>query len=1398
MASIPISLLPNVQPSGYTPQDLLVIVNYDFPVLSPTGTTKNTPLSGLSSYIASAITSSPITFNSPVTFNGGLSSTTIVTSAITVNGSGVFNSGLTASSIVTSAITVNGPSVFSSITANNITTSAITVNGPSIFNSGATVNGDLIVSGTVSADTGIFNYLSANTANIDSLTATTISASTYLNLPGSSSANCFNDFYTDNLHACNTVITFHNSYQSVSSTSNGIESRSFGDTNTADGDYSHAEGYDTISTGEYSHSEGQSTNSIGPSSHAEGFETTSTGNHSHSEGRSTDSFGNYSHSEGFETTSTGNYSHSEGGSTNSIGDYSHTEGYKTESVGEYSHSEGYETSSIGYGSHSEGASTISGWRGFELGINIDLNILVLDGSYLDVTSSFPPNSEIIIRYQIGFTSYQEIYPYSYSTFTSLTNTEIILPSPLPFFLGPNCYVASINELVSPSANNLFGDYSHSEGYDTKSLGYGSHSEGRSTNSFGNYSHAEGILTRSIGVGSHAEGCSFELDEFNNPVYVDGGISIGVGSHAEGGETISSGMSSHSEGGFTTSVGDYSHAEGFETIAGYVGYSIDNYDSAGLFLSLDSTYGDVTSYFPGGNILINGNVITYTGSTFSATSNTVLFLSYQTDLFGVSSGDVVVDILDLYNNSGVADKYVGPSHSEGEKTLSIGYGSHSEGYQTTTYGLFSNAKGYITKSYGNYSVSEGYETVSFGDFSSSRGFNTKSIGIGSNSEGQRTISGGKFFVYQQIISGVTVSINSDVDLSSEFPSDKVVIQDNNFNFIIRNYSSTSWNPITEKFTINLINSGDYGYITSQNGFVADIEKLDSFLLSGQQGSKSIVGVFSHSEGGSGMFGEKNLALNNYSHTEGYETKALGEASHSEGNGSVSIGGASHSEGISNKTFGAGSHSEGNTNVSYGDYSHSEGLETKAGWKGLSVDSVVNGLITLDDKYLDVSSIFSYNEVFLDGKFYPISGCVYNTGINSTQIQLSNTDISSGSFVSPGDDLYNFYGNYYLGENSHSEGSNTRAVGINSHSEGNVTSAIGRNSHSEGEDNYSYGRGSHSEGVGTKSFGEASHSEGSSTKSYGENSHSEGFEAVSGWRGFSLDSSVSGGTVILNSGYGDITSEFIFTGTLLLGTSNGNFIYDYSGVTYNSGNTTVEIQLINTAVTGNYIAVAPTQDLENKFADIFLGSFSHSEGRTTHSIGDGSHSEGIGTVTYGHYQHATGMYNITGDTHQGAFIIGNGTDDSNRSNLLRAAGTEVNVSGKTITTNFQMTSGATSTGYVLVDSDGNGNAQWQPISFITGGTLMSTSEINVSAYTATTSFDYYGTTYSGGPITIQLPNPTSTPNGFRLTIKDETTNSALNSITITTPSGSIDNNPTVIMSTNQMSLTLVVRNNNWWII
>ena len=65
-------------------------------------------------------------------------------------------------------------------------------------------------------------------------------------------------------------------------------------------------------------------------------------------------------------------------------------------------------------------------------------------------------------------------------------------------------------------------------------------------------------------------------------------------------------------------------------------------------------------------------------------------------------------------------------------------------------------------------------------------------------------------------------------------------------------------------------------------------------------------------------------------------------------------------------------EGYNTKSIGDYSHVEGQETIAGWRGFTVDSVVNGLVTINSSYGDITSEFTGNKVIIDERI-----CVYNT-------------------------------------------------------------------------------------------------------------------------------------------------------------------------------------------------------------------------------------------------------------------------------------------------------------------------------------------------------------------------------------------------------------------------------------
>jgi hypothetical protein len=74
----------------------------------------------------------------------------------------------------------------------------------------------------------------------------------------------------------------------------------------------------------------------------------------------------------------------------------------------------------------------------------------------------------------------------------------------------------------------------------------------------------------------------------------------------------------------------------------------------------------------------------------------------------------------------------------------------------------------------------------------------------------------------------------------------------------------------------------------------------------------------------------------------------------------------------------------------------------------------------------------------------------------------------------------------------------------------------------------------------------------------------------------------------------------------------------------------------------------------------GDYSHAEGQETIASGSYSHAEGYQTIALANYQHVQGQWNAASSV-PAAFIVGNGTDDNNRSNLIHAAGNEVQITG-----------------------------------------------------------------------------------------------------------------------------------------
>lgn len=92
--------------------------------------------------------------------------------------------------------------------------------------------------------------------------------------------------------------------------------------------------------------------------------------------------------------------------------------------------------------------------------------------------------------------------------------------------------------------------------------------------------------------------------------------------------------------------------------------------------------------------------------------------------------------------------------------------------------------------------------------------------------------------------------------------------------------------------------------------------------------------------------------------------------------------------------------------------------------------------------------------------------------------------------------------------------------------------------------------------------------------------------------------------------------------------------------------------------------------------------------------------------------------------------------------------------------------------------------------------STTAITTSTSTLVSGYTYNGVNYAGD-VDLTLFSPNSL-DGLKITIKDEGGNAGSNRIRITPSSGLIDGNSYVDMNINYMSLTLVARNNNWWLI
>lgn len=245
----------------------------------------------------------------------------------------------------------------------------------------------------------------------------------------------------------------------------------------------------------------------------------------------------------------------------------------------------------------------------------------------------------------------------------------------------------------------------------------------------------------------------------------------------------------------------------------------------------------------------------------------------------------------------------------------------------------------------------------------------------------------------------------------------------------------------------------------------------------------------------------------------------------------------------------------------------------------------------------------------------------------------------------------------------------------------------------------------------------------------------------------------------------------------------FTYDDANtftISDNSGSTYSATFNIVTGLTANTISATTYQNLPT---DVFVSGGTYSAGTATFTNTTGSTFMVTGFSDFQYFISGSSPSGITLNIGDRWYNLNNGAeyvwnDDGNTTQWVQPAG----IPGPQGIQGIQGISGNTG------PQGPQGDAGFSGLYVTTG--------ITASTQTLTTGFTYYGIIHTGN-VDLTLPSPVGN-DGFNLNIKDESGNSGIYRIRIITPSGSIDGNSYVDMNINYMSLHLVARNNNWWLI
>lgn len=469
---------------------------------------------------------------------------------------------------------------------------------------------------------------------------------------------------------------------------------------------------------------------------------------------------------------------------------------------------------------------------------------------------------------------------------------------------------------------------------------------------------------------------------NAQVMIDGGAfgnedyqfinGVSISSHAEGRGTRAY-VHGHAEGRESEARGHASHAEGRGTVAS------GEYSHAEGYKTIAK---EADSHAEGDSSKANGDSSHAEGHGTIAYGNSAHAEGYTT-----TAGSI--------DGTGKA------AHAEGLNTIAEGNYSHAEGDAAKASGEASHAEG---RGYANkrYSHAEGFNTYANGEYSHTEGWDNISVGDASHTEGKMTVTqsevdGKKYIGKYAHAEGLGTKAGGE---SSHTEGDSTVTT---------GYAAHAEGYKSKAYGIRSHAEGDTTTASGNYSHAEGSASVATGSASHAEGAGTIAGGdASHTEGyqSTTKFKLDNIEyIGKYAHAEGLSTGAGGEASHTEGDGTVATGNCAHAEGYKSKAYGLRAHAEGNESTAKGLYSHAEGYGTLASGEashaeGYSTEASGNyshagGLCTISSNEAQ-TALGKYNAEDLNALFIVGNG----TGTSDDKRSNAFTVDTSGNAVFAG--------------------------------------------------------------------------------------------------------------------------------------------------------------------------------------------------------------------------------------------------------------------------------------------------------------------------------------------------------------------------------------------------------------